>query len=169
LTTQAQAVDRDDTLYVDDADLHLELRPFSISTAEAFLQGRGFTPEQATAIAKSACIHKLEIHNKAASNDKPAITANLNHWSVRSVAGVHPPITRDKWHDRLNRDNLSKPARIAFGWALFPTEQIFWPGDYNWGLIAFGLKTKTQFTLEIKWQVGQKNREKIIKNLRCSQ
>ncbi|MBF0444279.1 MAG: hypothetical protein HQL68_01715 [Magnetococcales bacterium] len=151
--------------------LRLELRPFALNTTEAFLQARGFSQNQAALVAKEACIHKLEVHNTAAEENNKALTLNLEKWMVLSQAKTHPPIIRESWplmfEKKFTTKQPSEPAIIAFNWALFPTKQIFWAADYNWGLIAFGLNVDTKFDLQLTWQIGKQVYNKTLKNLRC--
>jgi hypothetical protein len=149
----------------------LELRPFAINTTEAFLQARGFSQTQAAMVAKVACIHKLEIHNTAEQTDNKAITINLKKWMVVANTSPHYPMIREswpsKWQKKFANNMPPKHAKIAFNWALFPTNQIFWASDYNWGLIAFGLNANTKFDLQLTWQVDKQVYNKTLKNLNC--
>jgi hypothetical protein len=156
---------------VDSTIYRLELRPFAINTTEAFLQARGFNQTQSAMVANEACIHKLEIHNTAGQTDSRAITINLEKWRVVASTPPHPPMIREnwphKWQKKLAKNIPPKHAKIAFNWALFPTNQVFWAGDYNWGLIAFGLSPNTKFDLQISWQIDKQVFKKTLNNLRC--
>ncbi|MBF0193075.1 MAG: hypothetical protein HQL71_00900 [Magnetococcales bacterium] len=154
-------------------NLRLELRPFAVNTSEAFLQARGFSQDQAKAVAKKACIHKLEIHNTATNAENIAIIIDLKKWIVITSANppTHPPAVREvwpkRWQNTFAKNMPNKRAKIAFKWALFPTYQVFWPADYNWGLIAFDLEANTEFKLQIQFKIDEKIYKKTFKNLRC--
>jgi hypothetical protein len=169
LTIQEASTGKDERQVVESSGLELTLRPFALSTVEAFLQGRGFTPKQAASVAQSACIHKLEIRHRGKSREKHPLTINLKQWQVHTLTTLQSPKIREEWSQRLEQAELSPSAQTAFNWALFPTHQIFWPGDYNWGLISFGLPANRAFELEISWQIEGKNQKKIIKQLQCGQ
>jgi len=66
------------------------------------------------------------------------------------------------------KKQVKQSARIAFKWATFPSKQTFEPGgDYNWGMISFGLPPGTTFDLLIVWQSGRQSHERWIKNIQC--
>ena len=51
---------------------------------------------------------------------------------------------------------------------MFPTRQQFHPGDYNWGLTAFGIPPGSVFDLEVSWQEGGSHRSGKITGIVCT-
>ena len=68
------------------------------------------------------------------------------------------------WKD----SKVAKPATIAFFWALFPTYQIFHPGDRNWGMLPMGFASSTTFDLKAVWQVEEKISETVLTGMQCA-
>jgi len=42
------------------------------------------------------------------------------------------------------------------------------PGDYNWGLTAFGIPPGSVFDLEVKWQADAKQHSGEIRDIQCA-
>jgi hypothetical protein len=59
-------------------------------------------------------------------------------------------------------------ARLVVRWGLFPTRQEFLPGDYNWGLTAYGIPPGSVFDLDLTWLEGGKARTGRISGIRCA-
>jgi len=89
--------------------------------------------------------------------------------SWRSIVGskTSAPVVRENW-DPIWRKRAADPgALVGFYWALYPTEQIYKPTDYNWGMITFGLPAGTIFDLDVRWRVGDVEHVKRFKGLEC--
>ena len=58
--------------------------------------------------------------------------------------------------------------RVAFRWATFPTQQSFEAGgDYNWGMISFGLPPGSVFDLQLVWRQDNIVKTQWIKQIEC--
>jgi hypothetical protein len=51
---------------------------------------------------------------------------------------------------------------------MFPTQQEYLPGDYNWGLTAYGIPPGSTFDLDVSWAEGGKLRSGEIRGIVCA-
>ena len=76
--------------------------------------------------------------------------------------------TREDWRGEWEALGVPQSARIAFEWALYPTEQQYRPGDYNWGMSAMDLAPGTRFDLEVVWHQHGERRSTVIRGMECA-
>jgi len=134
-----------------------------------FFQGRGFSRQVADQIATECVLQTIGKNNSSASTGKKSIQYNLQDWKV-SVGGHLQGIKlKEQWEREWGDDpQISNAARIAFRWATFPTQQEFEPGgDFNWGMISFGLPPGTAFDLKVRWTQNGKAQSNWIKHIEC--
>jgi len=134
-----------------------------------FFQGRGFSRQVADQIATECVLQTIGKNNSSASTGKKSIQYNLQDWKV-SVGGHLQGIKlKEQWEREWGDDpQISNAARIAFRWATFPTQQEFEPGgDFNWGMISFGLPPGTEFDLKVRWTQNGKAQSHWIKHIEC--
>lgn len=145
----------------------LELIQRLPTQTRAFFQGRGFSQKLANDIANS-CV--LQAIGKNVSGEKLnfSISYDMRDWQVLLPSGSQGIKLKEQWDKSWPNDEVNASARIAFRWATFPTEQIFEPeGDYNWGMISFGLVPGAIFDLEVKWQQSGTALIQRIKRIEC--
>ncbi len=132
----------------------------------AFFQGRGFLPEQAEPLARD-CVFQAIIRNGAEAAAPLAL--NLAEWRVTPAAGSAQPLKLEAhWQEEWEHLGVSQPARIAFRWSLFPTEQRFAPGDWNMGMITLGLAPGSRFDLEVVWRSGAQEKRRRFSAMQCA-
>jgi hypothetical protein len=148
-----------------------------------FFQGRGFTSQQANEIA-TQCVFQTIVKNTSSIKSVKALNISLRTWRIKKVMSSKETISPQAlqaiklkedwfkaWQAISNPENKVKPsAQVAFKWALFPTEQTFTSdGDYNWGMISFGLAPETHFDLHIFWEEDQQLYDKWLYSIECPQ
>ncbi len=151
-----------------------------------FYQGRGFTKQQANDIA-TACVFQTIVKNTSEKGVGEAISISLKTWRLKTINSSQNPLDKETLEQdiKLKEDwakewsaikdkakQVKQSARIAFKWSTFPSEQTFAPGgDYNWGMVSFGLAPGTQFDLQIIWQTSQQSHKEShkqwLKNIQC--
>lgn len=132
----------------------------------AFFQGRGFLPEQTEPLAAD-CVFQTIIRNSAAASTP--LEVDLAKWRVIPAGGTTQPLRLEaQWQTEWELLGVAKPARIAFRWALFPTQQRFEPGDWNMGMITLGLPPDSQFDLEVVWYAGSERRQHRLTDMQCA-
>ncbi len=135
----------------------------------AFFLARGFNREQAERIAQS-CVFQTVVKNRSNQTSRPSrFSYNLNDWQVNHNGKTLPLLTRQKWETIWQQEELNKPVRLAFEWALYPTEQTYQPGDYNWGMTLYGLPPGSRFDLKVVWRQGGERHQTIIPDIQCAE
>jgi len=137
--------------------------------SRAFFLARGFNKQQVERIAQS-CVFQTVFKNVSHEAEQPApLTYNLREWVI-SHNGKHQGIkTREDWSVEWLAEKVATPVQLAFEWALYPTEQEYKPGDYNWGMSVYDLKPGSKFDLKVVWHQFGKAHSTIIKNMQCAE
>ena len=134
--------------------------------SRAYFQGRGFQPVDAEPVAM-ACVFQAIIRNRA--DAAAPLEMDLSGWLVIPAQGKpHAPRLEVSWQREWERRQLARPARIAFRWSMFPTRQTFQPGDWNMGMVTFGLPPGDRFDLELTWLQDGKPRRVRLDAMRCA-
>jgi hypothetical protein len=138
--------------------------------SRAYFQGRGLTPDAAEEVAM-ACVFQAIVRNDA---DAPVpLELNLADWRVTAApekrAAEREPLRLEaEWQQEWEHLALTQAARIAFRWSLFPTRQLFQPGDWNMGMVTFNQPPGSRFDLELEWRQGKEPRQLRIEGMRCA-
>lgn len=133
----------------------------------AFFMARGFAREDVEPVANN-CVFQTVFKNVAQGAGAAALEYNLADWVVSSAGNDLHMQTREHWAEEWSRRGIAKPARIAFEWALYPTRQVYNPGDYNWGMSVFGLAPGSRFDLTVVWKQGGERRTARIAGMQCA-
>lgn len=147
--------------------LELELIQRLPDQTRAFFQARGFSVAIADNIARS-CVLQTIVRNKSEGRYARPVTISLPQWRIKHDSELKPIKLKEEWDQEWPDDLVSPAARIAFRWSTFPTEQTFEPsGDYNWGMISFGLPPGEQFDLHLFWRAGDQLNNAWIPRIEC--
>lgn len=152
-------------------DIALRLIQRLPEQTRGFFLARGFSAAGADRVAE-ACVFQTILKNVAAPAERgvPAsrVHYDLREWRVIADGSSRRMQTRERWRARWRDGRESQAARIAFEWALFPTEQTYRPGDYNWGMSIFGLRPGASFDLKLVWHERGQTRSAVIRQMRCA-
>ena len=149
-------------------DFSLQLIQRLPDQTRAFFQARGFSKDEADRIA-THCVLQAIGKNTSHLPNGSSIEYNLADWTLL-VNGKQQKIKlKSDWeHEWAQHEHVSKAARIAFRWATFPSQQNFEPdGDFNWGMISFGLPPGAVFDLQVKWRQNNQLHQQWIKQIQC--
>jgi len=144
--------------------ISLQLTQRTPDQTEAFFIGRGFSSEKSKMVGES-CVFQAVFRNS--SNDH--LEYSLEHWDVIYKQEIMMPLHRNYWEQRWIEESVSNASRIAFRWSLLPTVQRFEPGDYNWGMISFGLNPGAEFDLSIRMKHGDKVVTEKLAGMQCAE
>lgn len=165
-------------------DLELQLIQRLPDQTRGFFQGRGFSNQQANEIA-TQCIFQTIVKNTGLNKTGKPISISLKTWRIiplplsinknKITQGIKlKEDWSNEWLAIKDKKTQVKPsARMAFRWATFPSEQTFEPsGDYNLGMISFGLPPGAWFDLHVFWRSIQSSEsvqihDQWIKNIQC--
>lgn len=149
--------------------LSLELIQRLPDQTRAFFQGRGFSSNIANNIA-TQCVLQAIAKNISDKAPKQSISYDLHDWKIYHNSQTQGIKFKEQWDNEWTDDKVSTASRIAFRWATFPTQQSFDPGgDFNWGMISFGLPPGSVFDLEAKWTQNGLIHSHWIKQIECPQ
>lgn len=147
--------------------LELELIQRLPDQTRAFFLARDFSAEIADEIAGS-CIFQTIIRNTGRRDDGARLAIDQTQWRVirdDTAGGIR---LKEPWLASWPPAAASQASRLAFRWALFPTRQEFLPGDYNWGMTAFGPPPGAVFDLEVVWRADSVVQSSRIKAIECA-
>lgn len=147
--------------------LSLELNQLLPDQTRAFFQGRGFPAASADEIAR-ACVFQVIVSNAAGADAAPAVAIDLRRWRIDAGQGPVPLPVESTWQPRWASAGVPPPARIAFRWALLPTEQTFGPGDQAWGMLPLGPAPGTTVDLTVVWDENGRERVTRVPAVQCS-
>lgn len=132
-----------------------------------FFLARGFSRDDVELIAGS-CVFQTIFRNTSQTATPSALEYDLRDWVVRAGSGSQGMRTREDWAAIWLERGIAKTPRIAFEWALFPTRQVYNPGDYNWGMSIFGLPPDSRFDLTLVWRQFGERRTAVIPGVHCA-
>ena len=138
--------------------------------SRGYFMARGFNARHAERIAQS-CVFQTVFKNTS-HTDSAGSPGNLEYnqhdWVVISKGKKSRPKTREDWAKEWRAAKVNQAAQIAFEWSLYPTQQEYKPGDYNWGMTVFNLKPGAKFDLDFAWKQYGKMNKTIIKDIQCA-
>ncbi|MCW8934747.1 MAG: hypothetical protein OQK98_08490 [Gammaproteobacteria bacterium] len=151
------------------AELELELIQRLPDQTRGFFLARGFSSAVADDIA-NACVFQTIVRNKGSEVQGRPISISLKSWRIEHEGKLQPLKLKEDWNRQWSDLDVKPSAQLAFRWATFPTEQTFYPvGDYNWGMISFGLAPGKVFDLNLQWKIDNQTYRATIKNIQCTQ
>lgn len=137
----------------------------------AFFIGRGFSSAAADRIARS-CVFQSIQRNRGSGLQAPVMEVDLSQWRIIPAGDRDAPSRRlplkEDWDQEWQAAGEPDGARVAFRWSLFPTRQTFHGGDYNWGMISFGVPPGTRFDLALVWTLGGEPGSATLRGLVCA-
>ncbi len=132
-----------------------------------FFLARGFTALQADAIANS-CLFQTVFHNISTQGQEGVLRYDLRDWHVNFQGDSRSVKTREHWRDAWSGEKVSPAARLALEWALYPTQQSYQAGDYNWGMTTFDMSPGSLFQLDVSWHQQGKRHTFTIDRIECA-
>lgn len=131
-----------------------------------FFAARGFTSKQAEMLAQN-CVFQTVFKNSSTQAER-YLEYSLTDWIISNGQQTHSLLTREYWASQALKMDVSKSAQIALHWALYPTQQRYEAGDYNWGMTTFGLRPGSRFELLVKWRQGGQIKQARIPEMECA-
>jgi len=148
-------------------DVEIELIQRLPDQTRGFFQARDFPTAVADEIARN-CIFQTIIRNKGTPGAGSPVAIDLETWRIRHDGAEGGVKLKESWLASWPETTVGQAARLAFQWALFPTRQEFLPGDYNWGMTAYGLPAGSVFDLLVVWRSGGLADSGWIRGIECS-
>jgi hypothetical protein len=148
-------------------DVEIELLQRLPDQTRGFFQARDFPVAVADEIARN-CIFQTIIRNGGTPGAGSPVAIDLGTWRIRHDGAENGIKLKEAWLASWPEATVGQAARLAFQWALFPTRQEFLPGDYNWGMTAYGLSAGSVFDLKVLWQSGGVAESGWIRGIECA-
>jgi hypothetical protein len=150
-----------------EGNLEIELVQRLPDQTRGFFMARGFSAAIADEIAVS-CIFQTIIRNTGGQAAGGTVSVDLAQWRVIRADGEQGVRLKEPWMASWPETAVDAASRLAFQWALFPTQQEFLTDDYNWGMTAFGLPPGAVFDLDLAWQEDGKALTARIPAIECA-
>jgi len=130
-----------------------------------FYSARGFDAESVELLATGACVFQTIFRNESA---KRGIEFNLADWRVLTAKGEQPLRLERDWQREWGKRRVPAPVRMAFRFALYPTEHHYEIGDWNMGMTTYALPLGSRFDLRFVWRENGERREAVLYGTRCA-
>ena len=150
-----------------DGDIEIELVQRLPDQTRALFMQHAFSSELVEELARS-CMFQTIIRNTGAADSGQPVSVDLGEWRMRHAGKTGPIKLKEPWMASWPEAAADPAARLVFRWGMFPTRQEFLPGDYNWGLTAYGIPPGSVFDLEVSWQEGGSHRAGNITGIVCT-
>ena len=150
-----------------DGDIEIELLQRLPDQTRALFMQHAFSSEVIEELATS-CMFQTIIRNTGASGSGQPVSVDLGEWRMQHAGSRGPIKLKEPWMASWPEEAADPAARLVFRWGMFPTRQEFLPGDYNWGLTAFGIPPGSVFDLDVSWLEGDSSRTGKITGIVCT-
>ena len=136
-----------------EGDIEIELVQRLPDQTRALFMQHAFSSEVIEELATS-CMFQTIIRNTGTSGSGQPVSVDLGAWRMQHAGNTGPIKLKEPWMASWPGGAADPAALLVFRWGMFPTRQEFLPGDYNWGLTAYGIPPGSVFDLEVNWQQG---------------
>jgi hypothetical protein len=148
-------------------DIEIELIQRLPDQTRALFMNHEFSREVIEQLALS-CMFQTIIRNTGTSGSGQAVSVDLTQWRMRHDGRSGGILLKEPLLASWSDEEASPAAKLVVRWGMFPTQQDFMPGDYNWGLTAFGIPPGSVFDLEVKWQADDKQHSGEVRDIQCA-
>lgn len=150
-----------------EGDIEIELVQRLPDQTRALFMNHAFSKEVIEHLAQS-CMFQTIIRNAGKSSTGRAVVIDLTQWRMQHAGKTGSILLKEPLLASWSNDDADPPARLVFRWGMFPTQQEYLPGDYNWGLTAYGIPPGSTFDLVVTWQEGSVLRKGEIRDILCA-
>jgi len=150
-----------------EGDIEIELVQRLPDQTRAMFMKHDFSREIVEAMATS-CMFQTIIRNSGKSGSGQPVSIDLTQWRMRYKGKQRGILLKEPLIASWSDEEASPAAKLVVRWGMFPTQQEYLPGDYNWGLTAYGIPPGATFDLDVSWVEGDKLRTGEIKGIVCA-
>ncbi len=150
-----------------EGDIEIELVQRLPDQTRALFMKHEFSREVIEELALS-CMFQTIVRNSGKSGSGQAVLIDLGQWRMQHKGKVSGLKLKEEWLASWSDEDASPAAKLVIRWGMFPTQQEYLPGDYNWGLTTYGIPPGSVFDLTVTWQEDGKSRSGEIKNIVCT-
>ncbi|NOX91826.1 MAG: hypothetical protein GXP18_05070 [Gammaproteobacteria bacterium] len=148
----------------ENAQLRLQLFPWSTEQMAAFFEARGF-PTAMIEELSAYCFFTASIKNKR----NAVLQLDLTNWDFVSRDGRLQRIPRSQWPPLWKKMNVPLASQSTFRWMLLPETLHFYAHEKEGGNIVLK-KTKAIFSLRARFGLGENTGPVVamVNNLQCA-
>ena len=150
-----------------DGDIEIELVQRLPDQSRALFMKHEFSRDVVEDLALS-CMMQTIIRNSGKSGSGQAVLIDLAQWRMQHKGRESGIRLKEQWLASWSDEQASPAARLIVRWGLFPTQQEYLPGDYNWGLTTYGIAPGSVFDLAVSWEEGGEPRSGKINDIVCA-
>lgn len=114
------------------------------------------------------CVFQIVIKNTSSSDTKIVIENDFRDWIIVYKGSNRKIKLRKTWLDEWKAKDVPESEVLEMEWSLFPTVQRFRSGEYNWGMITYGLPPGSKFDLTMVWKKNDKKNQTTLNNIECA-
>jgi len=150
-----------------DGDIEIELVQRLPDQTRALLMKHAFSNAVVEQLALG-CMFQTIIRNTGKSATGQAVSIDLTQWRMKHAGKTGNILLKESLLDSWSDEDADPAAKLFLRWSMFPTQQDYLPGDYNWGLTAYGIPPGSTFDLVITWQEGETRHSGEINDIVCA-
>ena len=150
-----------------DSGIEIELVQRLPDQTRALFMNHAFSREVIEQLALS-CMFQTIIRNTGKSGAEQTISIDLTQWRMQHAGKTSGILQKEPLLASWSDEDADAAAKLVIRWGMFPTQQEYLPGDYNWGLTAYGVPPGSRFDLAVTWKEGEVQRRGEIKDIMCA-
>ena len=150
-----------------EADIEIELVQRLPDQTRALFMNHAFSKEVIEQLAQS-CMFQTIIRNSGKSSTGQALAIDLTQWRMQHDGKTGGILLKEPLLASWSDADADPAAKLVVRWGMFPTQQEYLPGDYNWGLTAYGIPPGSTFDLVVTWQQGSMSHRGEIRDITCA-
>ena len=150
-----------------DSGIEIELVQRLPDQTRALFMNHAFSREVIEQLALS-CMFQTIIRNTGKSGAEQTISIDLTQWRMQHAGKTSGILQKEPLLASWSDEDADAAAKLVIRWGMFPTQQEYLPGDYNWGLTAYGVPPGSRFDLAVTWQEDEVQRRGEIKDIMCA-
>jgi hypothetical protein len=150
-----------------EGDIEIELVQRLPDQTRALLMNHAFSKTVIEQLAQG-CMFQTIIRNSGKSSTGQAVAIDLTQWRMRHAGKTGNILLKEPLLASWSDADADPAAKLVIRWGMFPTQQEYLPGDYNWGLTAYGIPPGSTFDLLVSWQQGSVQYHGEISDILCA-
>jgi hypothetical protein len=150
-----------------DGDIEIELVQRLPDQTRALLMNHAFSTAVIEQLALG-CMFQTIIRNSGKSSTGQVVSIDLTQWRMQHAGRTGSILLKEPLLASWSDEDADPAAKLVIRWGMFPTQQDYLPGDYNWGLTAYGIPPGSRFDLVVTWEEGGTQRSGEIKDIVCA-
>lgn len=150
-----------------EGNIEIELIQRLPDQTRALLMNHKFSREVIEQMALS-CMFQTIIRNTGKATAGGIVAIDLTTWRMTHAGETRQLMMKEPLLDSWTDADADPAAKLVVRWGMFPTRQEYLPGDYNWGLTAFGVPPGSRFDLDVVWRDDGAVRRGVIRDIACA-